>query len=102
MLLPPMVPAHELNDLHADAAAAVSLAVVGERRDGARLLLAGLGRAEALAEAEPWADELAGSYRKALAAYCRRFQVSLNLPEAQPESPPVLELPRPLVAAPVP
>jgi hypothetical protein len=96
MTLPPMVPAHELNELHADTAAAVSLAVVGELRDGAHLLLAGLRRAEALAGAEPWAEELAGSYRKALTGYCRRYGLS---PSPAPE-PSVPEPARPLVPVP--
>jgi hypothetical protein len=95
-----MVPAHELNDLHADTAAAVSLAVVGELRDGAQLLLAGLSRAEALAGAEPWADELAGSYRKALAGYCRRYGLSLNLPGTPAEASAAEPL-RPLMPVPV-
>ena len=68
-----MLPDSVLNNLHADAATAVMLAVDGDVRDGMEILLAGLRRTEELAADEAWAEELSARYRKAIDGYSRRF-----------------------------
>ncbi|HEU4753134.1 MAG TPA: hypothetical protein VFU47_08495 [Armatimonadota bacterium] len=78
-----MLPACEIRDLHSDAAAAINLAVVGETRDGARVLWLGLRRAEDLRGREQWAEELVDCYRKALDGYCRKYGVSPDLLSAE-------------------
>jgi hypothetical protein len=88
-----MVPASEMNEVHADAAAAVSLAVAGEAADGAAVLLGGLHRAEALLGQETWAEALAACYRKALSAYCRRYHLSLEPVVPAPATGSWIELP---------
>jgi hypothetical protein len=70
-----MLPESELNALIRDTADAVNLAVVGEVSDGFEVLVAGLRRAEAMQDLEPWAGELAASYRRAVDHYCWQYRV---------------------------
>jgi hypothetical protein len=71
-----MLPDHEINTLILTVTEAVDLALAGEIADGYQALLAGLHRAEEIAEeGEPCAEELVARWRRALDTYAKRWGV---------------------------
>jgi hypothetical protein len=68
-----MIPNSEVEALHRDAGAAVTLALAGEPQDGLEVLLAGLQRAQDLRVQERWAAELSECYGLAVSGFCSRY-----------------------------
>ncbi len=71
-----MLPTAEINTLLTTVTDALDFATEGAVVDGYHYLLAGLRRAEGIAdEGEPWAPELVARWRQALDSYAARYQV---------------------------
>lgn len=79
-----MIPSTEVEALHRDAGAAVTLALAGEPQDGLEVLLAGLQRAQNLGDRERWAVELTECYGLAVSGFCSRYGVARRTLETAP------------------
>lgn len=84
-----MIPSAEMDELHADAGAAVMLAVAGEAEGGLEVLRAGLERARQLDTS--WATALVACYERAVEGYCRRYR---PLPGPRKDALPPVEVPQ--------
>jgi len=69
------IPRARLEALHAEAGAAITLALAGEPENGLGVILEGLNEAQAEYAREPWGSDLVACYCRAAQAFCRRYQV---------------------------
>jgi hypothetical protein len=77
------IPSLQMETLHAEAGAAVSLALAGEPKDGLVLILEGLVHAQADYAEEPWGSQLIACYQRAAQAFSVRYQVETPLPRCR-------------------
>lgn len=74
-MLTEAIPSIRMEALHADAGAAISLALAGEPQDGLGIILEGLTDAQKQYAREPWGRELVACYQRAAQAFSARYQV---------------------------